>query len=272
LIFVIPDGRKSVQVVLDMLSVGWSRIFNPRGAGGMKKGMSTFQFSGALAHCSNSTPFLTICVEGNIGSGKTTFLKHFKQFPEICVLDEPISQWRSMRGHNLLDLMYKDPKKWSLGFQSYVQLTMLDLHTRPVPVPFKMMERSIYSAKNCFVKNLHNEGLMQDAEYTVLTEWFDFVREHMPMKVDLIVYLKTDPAVAYQRVMQRGRFEEDSIKMEYLQSIHNLHEDWLVKKKHCLPCPVLTIDANHDLSKMAPNYSICEETIFNKTKRIAVAN
>jgi deoxyadenosine/deoxycytidine kinase len=43
--------------------------------------------------------------------------------------------------------MYKDPHKWSLCFQSYVQLTMLDLHTRPVVEPFKMMERSIYSAK-----------------------------------------------------------------------------------------------------------------------------
>jgi hypothetical protein len=36
------------------------------------------------------------------------------------------------------------------------------------------------------VKNLHSEGFMQDAEYTVLTEWFNFVQETMPMKVDLI--------------------------------------------------------------------------------------
>lgn len=30
----------------------------------------------------------------------------------------------------LQDLMYSDPSRWSLTFQTYVQLTMLDLHTR----------------------------------------------------------------------------------------------------------------------------------------------
>lgn len=83
------------------------------------------------------------------------------------------------------------------------------------------------------------------------------------------MYLRTDPEIAYQRIMQRGRFEEDSIKLEYLQSVHNLHEDWLINKKHHLPCPVLTIDGNTDLSGMEPNYSLCEETIF---KKVAVAN
>jgi deoxynucleoside kinase len=51
---------------------------------------------------SPSKPFLTVCVEGNIGSGKTTFLKHFKKFSEVCVLDEPIAKWRDVQGHNLL--------------------------------------------------------------------------------------------------------------------------------------------------------------------------
>lgn len=41
------------------------------------------------------------------------------------------------------------------------------------------------------------------------------------------VYLRTDPEVAYKRIVQRGRFEETAIKMDYLQSIHNLHEDWV---------------------------------------------
>ncbi len=55
-----------------------------------------------------SPQFLTICVEGNIGSGKTTFLKHFKKFSDkICVMDEPISKWRDVRGHNLLVRLYR---------------------------------------------------------------------------------------------------------------------------------------------------------------------
>lgn len=206
--------------------------------------------------------------------GRRRFSNILKKSDDICVLDEPIQKWRDVRGHNLFDLMYKDPGRWSLCFQSYVQLTMLDLHTRPVVEPFKMMERSIYSAKNCFVKNLHKAGVMKDAEYTVLTEWFDFCQENMPMKVDLIVYLQTDPKVAYKRVMERGRSEENSIKLEYLQSVHKLHEDWLIRKKEYLPCPVLVIDANADLDNMAPNYSMCEDAFcdLRGRRRVAVAN
>ncbi len=45
---------------------------------------------------------LTVCVEGNIGSGKTTFLKYFKKYPQVAVFDEPISKWRDCQGYNLL--------------------------------------------------------------------------------------------------------------------------------------------------------------------------
>jgi len=212
---------------------------------------------------------LTIIVEGNIGSGKTTFLKHFKKFQEICVMDEPVDTWRNAQGHNLLDLMYKDPHKWSLCFQSYVQLTMLDLHTKKIAQPVKLMERSIFSAKYCFVNNLREQGLLADAEHTVLSEWFNFIKDNIPLKVDLIVYLRTDPEVVHDRICQRGRSEEDSISLDYLKSIHNLHEDWLIHNKFFVPAPVLTFDANDDLTKMARTYSTCEDTFF---KKIAVAN
>lgn len=46
-------------------------------------------------------PF-TVTVEGNIGSGKTTFLEYFKKYDNVCVLSEPIELWRNCNGHNLL--------------------------------------------------------------------------------------------------------------------------------------------------------------------------
>lgn len=91
-------------------------------------------------------PF-TVIVEGNIGSGKTTFLQHFNKFDDICVLAEPLELWRDCNGHNLLGLLYEDRKKWSFTFQSYVQLTMLEQHTKVTDRPIKLMERSIYSAR-----------------------------------------------------------------------------------------------------------------------------
>ena len=78
----------------------------------------------------NSRPF-TVVVEGNIGSGKTTFLQHFNKFNEdVEILAEPVDKWRNANGHNLLQMMYQDPHRWSLAFQTYVQLTMVQNHTK----------------------------------------------------------------------------------------------------------------------------------------------
>lgn len=48
-----------------------------------------------------SRPF-TVAVEGNIGSGKTTFIKHFNKFNNVALFSEPIDMWRNCDGHNLL--------------------------------------------------------------------------------------------------------------------------------------------------------------------------
>ena len=48
----------------------------------------------------------------------------------VQVVPEPVALWKSVRGHNTLELMYKDAERWSLTFQSYVQLTMLQVHTQ----------------------------------------------------------------------------------------------------------------------------------------------
>jgi deoxyadenosine/deoxycytidine kinase len=110
---------------------------------------------------------------------------------------------------------------------------------------------------------------MQDAEFTVLNEWFEFLREKVPMQVDLIVYLRTDPEMAYQRICERGRSEENGITLDYLKSIHNLHEDWLCGKKYFLPAPVVTIDANQSLSELTTDYNRFEERILSRS---AMAN
>lgn len=72
--------------------------------------------------------------------------------------------------------MYENPARWGITFQTYVQLTMLKLHQAPQvtfafanvglfsssllafqAAPVKMIERSIFSAKYCFVENLYKK-------------------------------------------------------------------------------------------------------------------
>jgi deoxyadenosine/deoxycytidine kinase len=56
---------------------------------------------------------------GNVGCGKSSLLGHFStKFPSaVEALSEPVDRWRDVCGHNLLQLMYEDPSRWSLAFQ-----------------------------------------------------------------------------------------------------------------------------------------------------------
>ncbi|XP_059939486.1 thymidine kinase 2, mitochondrial isoform X1 [Mesoplodon densirostris] len=192
-----------------------------------------------------------ICVEGNIASGKTTCLEFFSNTTDIEVLTEPVPKWRNVRGHNPLGLMYRDACRWGLTLQTYVQLTMLDQHTRPQTLPVRLMERSIHSARYVFVENLYRSGKMPEVDYVVLSEWFDWIVRNIDVSVDLIVYLQTTPETCYQRLKMRCREEEKVIPLEYLDAIHHLYEEWLIKGSlFPVAAPVLVIEADHDMEKM----------------------
>ena len=64
----------------------------------------------------------------------------------------------------------------------------------------------------------------------MLKAWFEFLRscpKEVDLSVDLVIYLRTTPEVAYQRLKARARSEEKIVSLEYLQDLHNLHEKWL---------------------------------------------
>uniref|UniRef100_A0A1B6KQ01 Deoxynucleoside kinase domain-containing protein n=1 Tax=Graphocephala atropunctata TaxID=36148 RepID=A0A1B6KQ01_9HEMI len=217
----------------------------------------------ALKNSSGTRPF-TVFVEGNIGSGKTTFLNHFSKY-DAMILAEPVELWRNVRGHNMLELMYKDQARWSLAFQTIVQKTMLDLHIRQTTKPVKMMERSIYSARYCFVENLHVNNMLASPDYAVLDEWFQWIVKNLDTRGDLIIYLRTEPEVVHRRMMARARSEEAQVPLQYLRQLHQIHEDWLVHKTaFSCPAPVIVVDANKDLCNMEEEYEKCESAMVNR--------
>lgn len=209
-------------------------------------------------------PF-TVAVEGNIGSGKTTFLEHFSKHDGVCVLAEPVEYWRNVNGTNLLALMYEDPKKWSFTFQSYVQLTMLQNHLKSTPYPIKLMERSIYSARYCFVEKLTRDDLLPHPSAAVIDKWFKWITTNKNINVDLIVYLRTSPDVVYERILKRKRPEEKTVAFEYIKSLHQIHEDWLYHKTlHECPAPTLILNADLDKSLIEAEYEKLEPQILNR--------
>jgi len=90
-----------------------------------------------------------LAIEGNIGAGKSTFLEYLsKKFPgRINIYTEPVHKWRNVSNVNLFDLMYKDPKRYGFIFQSYVQLTMLQMHSEISEIQVEQAKKFINQQK-----------------------------------------------------------------------------------------------------------------------------
>ena len=99
-----------------------------------------------------SSPSIFIPIEGNIGSGKTTFTKILRaHLPyDFQLVPEPVDLWQKVGDTNLLELMYKDPERWGYTFQSFAFFSRLKIWEESrassrTPVVF--FERSVFSDK-----------------------------------------------------------------------------------------------------------------------------
>lgn len=195
-------------------------------------------------------------------------MDHFRKLGNVSVFAEPVDKWRDLNGHNLLQLMYENPDRHSLTFQSYVQLTMAQIHAEKTPPgKVKMMERSLWSARYVFSENLKRSGKMASSEFEVLDSWFDFLRtsDQVDLGADLVIYLRTSPEVSYERLKARARPEEKVVSIDYLRDVHELHEKWLILNKDSSRyggAKLLVIDANKDMTEVPHVYSEHECLIF----------
>ena len=59
-------------------------------------------------------------------------------------------------------------------------------------------------------------------EFSVLDSWWQWLDANMGLDLDMIVYLRTTPEVAYQRMKARGRWEEEGAPFSYLKALHQV--------------------------------------------------
>merc|ERR1712168_1476731 len=217
-------------------------------------------------------PF-TISIEGNIGAGKSTLMNYFMKYPDMATYKEPVDVWQNLNGTNFLDLAFKDQARWGMTFETLVILTLMEIHMadRQVEgvrfIPVKVMERSLHSARSCFIEML--KSVMTKGEMVLLDSWYDVLtsRPEFDTDVDLIVYLRTSPEVAMSRVKSRNRSEEQAIPLSYYQMMHKLHDDWLIHQnssmssKHSLP-QVIVIDADQDISILSRTYRTLAKMVW----------
>lgn len=175
---------------------------------------------------------MLISIEGNIGSGKSTIIEMFKRFnsDNIVFVDEPVSEWQDIKVDNInaLDLFYKDQKNNAFWFQILAYITRLrNLIKIKKNNPDKIIitERSIYTDKYIFAKMHFELGNISEIEWKTYNYWFDTFLEDT--KLDLILYINTNPKECLNRIKKRNRSEEDNIELDYLINCDKKHKDWI---------------------------------------------
>lgn len=194
-------------------------------------------------------------VDGNIGAGKSTFLGILNKYLPVHIIYEPHTKWQKVVGdENLLDHFYKDTQRWAYTFQSYAFVTRVveqEMHAREfASQPVHVLERSVFSDRYCFAQNCYEMGRMTELEWKLYQEWFSWLIDGYVQKPAGFIYLRVEPKVCYDRLRMRNRHEESAVPLEYLERLHQKHEDWLVDKKGIAPylekTPVLVLNGDDD--------------------------
>jgi len=192
-----------------------------------------------------------ISIEGNIGSGKSTLLTELKTRyaadTTICFLEEPVGIWNTITdssGVTILEKYYANQTRYAFSFQMMAYISRISLMRAALKenkYRLIIIERSVYTDSAVFAKMLFDDKKIEDIEYAIYLKWVnEFISDFPPVK---FIYVQAAPEVSFQRVGIRGR-QGEVIPIEYLQSCHKYHEEWLLSKNQN---PVLLLDANVDV-------------------------
>ena len=196
-----------------------------------------------------------IYIEGNIGAGKSTFLKLFEEYlaqnlPHSMVLPEPVQAWmdtQDSNGKSILEHYYEDQKKYGFTFQMNAFISRVNEieEMRKQNKLHYFVERSVYTDKNVFTLTNYKNGNINEIEHEVYHQWFNVFTEKFNLRPKAYIYLKASPETCAVRIKRRDRTGESSIPLEYLRELHILHDTWLAEEKKW-GIPVLEVDVSVD--------------------------
>lgn len=214
---------------------------------------------------------LLISIEGNIGAGKSTLLDALRESnPDWVFIDEPVGVWSAFRnegGENMLEVFYRDRKRWSYTFQNCALLTRFqNIETAIGAHNEKLIQQETESATSALEfggRNNRNPDIGSflgndkklkrqifiterclDTDYQVFTkmlraegsidklEYDLYERWFTQLKISAtplsaIIHVDTTPEICAQRIVKRGRDGEEAIPLEYLQALDTFQRIWV---------------------------------------------
>lgn len=177
---------------------------------------------------------LVIEVEGNLGSGKSTVLRHLleafqEKDPGVC------SVFGELINNDFLGAFYSNSKKYGFAFQMYMLTTRL----------YQIDEASRQAKSEQKIAFL-DRGAVGDTLFAVLSEkrgnmdqqdmavYKSVCRQRLPTslsdKVDILLYLDVCPQECHRRVTTvRNNEAEKGVPLEYLEAVDCVYFELLLQ-------------------------------------------
>jgi thymidine kinase len=166
-----------------------------------------------------------ITIDGNIGCGKTGVLNYLHKSYRYPIDLEPVDNWQED-----LNLIYNDMNNNNnlFNFQVKIWLDRCWIQNN-IDSEFVLVERSPAFIKNIFIKYAYDNNIISKDQNDIL-EYLHNKTNHI-WKDNVYIYLRSNPESCMTRIKKRNRKSEDKIKLEYLNDINNLHNEYYDKLK-----------------------------------------
>ncbi len=172
-----------------------------------------------------------VCIEGNIGSGKTSLVEKLStDYGGRILLEE-------FEDNPFLPLFYNDPERYAFTVELFFMterykqmqnhMSNQDLFNRYLFTDFSFIKTLLFARKN-----------LQKEEYKLFQMLFSVLNKSFPTP-DLMVFLHRDTEHLINNIRERNRSYELSITQEYLKTIQDSYFEYL---RNITSFPVLILD------------------------------
>ena len=179
----------------------------------------------------STIPYQYICIEGNIGAGKTTFCEMIAEDIACKLVLEEFAD------NPFLPYFYKEPQRFALPMELFL------MAERYKQLQKHVLHRDLFNdyivSDYTFVKTLlFAKNNLPEEEYRLFHQMFEVLNDQIPSP-DLLVYLHRTVPNLRQQINLRGRSYEQSIEDSYLQGLQNMYFEYF---RNELRFPILLID------------------------------